>query len=255
MRFFDSIARLLNWHRTPATALELASEGQTAWTIGQSTARNPFEVTLDHGAAHLIAGMEFHATFQTRTPLRILLRHGELLPLGSTLPDDFEPWMGIWFPKPKTFRSIGLDIDEPHFESLVASQAGPVTVAEYLPFLISIRRAIEGRSGGIEDRTLRLKAACEIPKYADYVQAEGGSSKLCDRFFPPTLSLIPGLSSKARAYLQQRGIRTVKTLQHASDGDLLKINGIGKAKLQAMRKFCFQYDGDIEAERVENFVI
>jgi hypothetical protein len=196
--------------------------------------------------------MEFCATFQVRTPLRILRRHGQVLPLGATLPDDFEQWMGIWVPKPKTFRDIGLDIDEPAIEHVFASTAGPVTSAEYLPFLFAVREAVEDASLGTKARIDRLRAVCAIPRFARYVVAEGGSDALCDRFFPPVLSLIHGLSRTSQAALKELGLFTIRALQAAPDDALLAVAGVGPAKLKAIREFCEGYGEDPEGERGVN---
>jgi hypothetical protein len=221
----------------------------SGWTIGNPGARHPYEVTSDHPAARFIGAMPFCATFQTRTPLRILRRHGQVLPLGTTLPDDFDPWMGIWVPKPKTFGEIGIDIDEPELEQVVASPAGPVIAAEYLPFLMAVREAVEDTAGGTEARMERLRAVCGTAHFARYVAAEGGPDALCDRFFPPVLSLISGLPSASRAALRQLGLSSVQALRHTPDSELLAVCGIGPSKLKAIREFCGGYSDDPEAER------
>ena len=50
-------------------------------------------------------GFQFCATLQLRTPLRVLLRHGELYLRndGGQPHIAHEPWEGIWLPKTKTF--------------------------------------------------------------------------------------------------------------------------------------------------------
>lgn len=223
------------------------------WTIGVPTARHPYEVEPNDPAADIIGAMEFCATFQVRTPLRILQRHGQLLPLGSTLSDDFESWMGIWTAKPKSWRELGINADE--MEHRVASPAGPVTAVEYLPFLLAVRRAVEATAGGTEGRIARLRAVCDRSKFARYVAAEGGTSKLCDRFFPPVLSLIPGLPSGSQDELRKLRFLTVADLRGASDDVLRAVKGIGPGKLKAIRKFCAEFTGDQEAERAVNLVI
>ena len=192
--------------------------------------------------------MEFLATFQVRTPLRILRRHGQVLPLGTSLPDDFERWMGIWVAKPKTFRELDIDIDEPEIEQVVASSAGPVKAADYLPFLVAIREAVEDAAEGLDGRIQRLREVCAQPEFARYVAAEDGADALCDRFLPTIVSLIPGLPSGARAALKGLGLSTVAALQSAPDSAYLEVSGIGPAKLKAIREFCAGYSGDPEAE-------
>ena len=239
-------------HSRPRSAPEPISKSGGKWTIGNSTARHPYEVEPNHPAANVIGGMEFCATFQVRTPLRILQRHGQLVPLGSTLADDFEPWMGIWIAKPKSWRELGIDAEE--IQQLVASPAGLVTATEYLPFLLAARRAVEASAGGTAGRIARLQTVCERPKFARYVAAEGGPAKLCDRFFPPILSLIPGLPSGSQQELGKLHYVTVAALRGASDEALRAVQGIGPGKLKAIREFCAKYIGDTEAERAVDLV-
>lgn len=233
---------------------EPTSNSGGSWTIGNSAARHPYEVEANHPAADIIGGMEFCATFQVRTPLRILQRHGQVLPLGSTLPDDFEPWMGIWVAKPKSWRELGIDTDE--MEHRVASPAGPVTAAEYLPFLLAVRRAVEATAGGTEGRIARLQAVCARPKFARFVEAERHARvSIYDRFFPPILSLIPGLPSGSQEELTKLRLFTVAGLRGASDDALRAVKGIGPGKLKAIREFCAGYTGDPEAERAVDLAI
>jgi hypothetical protein len=194
--------------------------------------------------------MEFIATLQVRTPLRILRQHGQTLPLGTPLPDDFEAWMGIWVAKPKSFRELGLDVDEPRLEQVIASPAGPVTAAAYLPFLIAVREAVEDTAGGLERRMERLQRVCDRPQFARWVAAEGGAAAMRDRFFPLTLSLIPGLPRSSQAALSGLGLVTVGALRDAADSALRAVTGVGPRKLEAIREFCATCNGDPQAERV-----
>lgn len=238
---FDRVRSLLRSGPPPASE---------SWTLGHSDARHPYEVPPGHPATRFIEGMSFLATFQVRTPLRILQRHGQELPLGAKLPNDFEPWMGIWIPKPKTFRQLGLDIDEPDSDSAVTSPAGPVKPSEYLPFLVAVREAVEDSSGGLGGRLARLVAVSARPEFSRFVAAEGGAAALRDRLFPPLLSCIPGLTSSSRATLEKLGLCTIAALRTASDQILLSVKGIGPAKLEAIRYYCAAYQGDPEAERL-----
>jgi hypothetical protein len=246
---------LLRTVRDPQQApRESGSHPEGSWTIGNPDARHPYEVKPDHPAADIISGMVFHATLQTRTPLRILRRHGQVVPLGTPLPNDFESWMGVWIPQSKGWRELGLCIDElPEFDA--ASDAGPVKVSEYLPFLIELREAIEDASGGIDGRVKRLERVCAKPKFARFVSALGGAQFLRDCFFPSILSLIPGLPSNSQVELTRRGLFTIAALRAACDDTLLAVNGVGPAKLRALRHFCVGYNGNPELERSANLAV
>ena len=243
MGLFDSIRRLLYGPSDPARAEN--------WTIGNPEARHPYEVKPDHPAARYLAGMRFCATFQVRTPLRILKRHGQMLPLGVELPYDFERWMGIWVPESNFWADLGIEADEIP-ESEVASQVGPVKPSEYLPFLIAVREAVEDSTGGIGRRLARLEAVSSRLEFSRFVHAEGGATAMADRLFPSFLSSIPGLPSTSRATLNYLGLSTAATLRAAPDCELLEVTGIGHAKLKTIREFCSDYCGDPEAERLMN---
>lgn len=236
-------------HSEPAPVPRDQSNG--SWHIGNPGARHPYEVTPDHPVANALCGMMFQATLQTRTPLRILRRHGQVVPLDSPLPDDFELWMGMWAPKVKPWRELGFDMDELP-ETGAASDAGPVKPSEYLPFLIAVREAIEDENGGTAARIKRLEDVCSRPEFIRFVAALRGAGFLRDNFFPPVLSLIPGLPTTSQAALKGLGLCTVTALQRTPDETLLAVSGIGPAKLRAIREFCAGYDGDPGEERAVN---
>jgi hypothetical protein len=62
----------------------------------------------------LFNGYEFNATLQLRTPLRVLKHHKErILDNNKKLPNYIkEEWEGYWLPITKTYRELGLDMDE-----------------------------------------------------------------------------------------------------------------------------------------------
>ena len=114
---------------------------------------NPYKFTysLDNDEAYyqnsdVIKGLEFFATLQIRTPLSVLIHHGETFsgppskaPQYGTMAD------GIWVPVTKTWRELGIDIGEIS-EREGASDVGPVKASEYLPFLIEFRKIVEGNT-------------------------------------------------------------------------------------------------------------
>lgn len=244
----DVLARMFGI-RKPGAELE---PHNGSWTIGRPDSRHPFQVGPDHPLAELLVGMEFHATFQTRTPLRILRRNGQVIPLDQPLPSDFAPWMGMWVPKARTWREIGVDRDEVDDDPVVASQAGPVPVSSILPFLIAVREAVEDESGGTANRVERLRAVCRRPEFTSFVSSHGGEENMCDHLFPPVLSMISGLSSAAKAELEELGLASVEALESASDDTLLAVSGVGPAKLRAIRRYCLGYVGDPKAVRLVN---
>lgn len=213
------------------------------WKLGNPAARHPYAFEADHPSAGMFDGLEFHATFQLRTPKRILERNGIVIPLTVTPPSDFEPWMGVWLPK----LSNSIFASAPQ---RVASEAGQVDPSAYLPFLLAVREIIEDGAATIAERIERIEAVCLKPEWLHYVAASRGAAGIYDRFFPPALSLIRGLSSVARKGLEQMDVRTVGGLRDMQDDRLLAIKGIGRAKLAAIRASCAEFSDDPRAERI-----
>lgn len=179
----------------------------------------------------------FCATMQLRTPLRVLARHGEVHSNRATAPPTIadEPWQGIWVPVSKTFRELGLDIDEPA-PGTMASHIGPIPAdgGSFLSFLKSVRAVVESDGAAVERRK-RLHHSLADPAVASMVRKLGGRAAILDRLFPSFLSTIPGLPAKALAGLKARRLTSAKAISSASDTELLAIPGIGQTKLVVLR--------------------
>ena len=63
----------------------------------------------------IIAGLQFFATLQLRTPLRVLQWHGKLHTDRDTPPPQVAQmeWEGIWLPKTKTWKELGGAVSVP----------------------------------------------------------------------------------------------------------------------------------------------
>lgn len=220
-----------------ASASDLLNVGKrTGVLAGQIAQMSPAEVARALGAESLIAGSEFHATHQLRTPLRILLRHGEVhRDMHSSPPViSTEMWQGIWTMHVKTWAELGAAADIPEFEGTVSSDAGPVRSKEYLPFLIAVRSIVE-RPGTATARSDQLKDELQRPCWFDFCNKLGGWHAVVDSFFPPFINSLP---REAAAFLRAKGLKTPAAVAQASDADLLAIKGIGPAKLLLIRSAC-----------------
>lgn len=192
---------------------------------------------------------EYHATMQLRTPLKVLLKHGSIYSGNNPPGDNGELWHGVWIQKTKTFREMGIDLDEfPSFEH--ASDIGQVKPEEYFPFLIEVRRAVES-TGDISEKIDRLRAVLRDQKFTKFVRRHGGQGTITDYFFPPILSEIPGINSTVTTALREARINTVAKLKKKTDKELLALKGVGPGALQKLRAFAKDYDGDERAERRE----
>jgi hypothetical protein len=182
-----------------------------------------------------IEGLEFRATLQLRTPLRILTKHGEIHKDRESPPPSYakEEWGGIWIPK-TDYRSDFLSEG-----ATVSSDIGyvPSGGGNLLPFLIAVREIVETELL-IDQRRKKLFGLLKNNEWSEIVSLYGGDVQIVDRLFPPFLKTIGGLSKDSIAELYQANLRTPESLEKSSDKDLLKVKGIGPSKLKKIRKIC-----------------
>lgn len=184
----------------------------------------------------IIIGYQFCATIQLRTPLRLLRRHGEVHKgIGSEPPEIAqEMWEGIWIPIGRTFRELGLDVDEPEFT--IASDIGPIPQdgGDYLKFLLAVRTAAEGE-GGIEERRTAVARVLRNPAWRKAVQALDGSDAILDRLFPPFVSTVSRMPAKTATALIEGGYISPASINAASNMQLRAISGVGPGLIAALR--------------------
>jgi hypothetical protein len=145
----------------------------------------------DHG--NLVAGMEFFATMQLRTPLRVLRWHGTLHTDRDTPPPQIVEalWEGFWAIKTKTWKELG-GVDIPEFEpSEVASDIGPVKPSEYFPYLLGIHEIAESDEHPPNGREAALRKFLSRPEWSRFNMAHGGVDAVAAKMFAS-----PGASSK-----------------------------------------------------------
>ena len=200
----------------------------------------------------LINGLEFCATMQIRTPLRVLLRHGEVHTDKNTEPPKIamEMWEGIWVTKIKTWRELGFNVDE-FSPSTTASDIGLVKASEYLPFLIAIRSAIETPYQDIAEVTNRIIEVAKNPQFSSFVAGHGGVDGLINKVAPNVISCMQGISTPIKQSLAGAGLDTIAKIDATTDAELLKLNGMGNAGLVKLRKYCEAFEGDRSAQRQE----
>lgn len=202
----------------------------------------------------IISGLKFCATMELRTPLRVLLRHGELF---SDLPNDPPQiaramWEGIWTTYGPSFRELGIELDEPP-PGQVASSIGsiPPDGGDYLKFLIAVREIVES-ANSINDRMALIISEVSRPKWHMFKHARFHSAyDIADYFFPLFVSTIPRLTRRATEGLRKLGLDTPDTLDAATDAQLLSVPGIGPRALLEIRKKCNETTIDRENSRVD----
>jgi len=204
----------------------------------------------------VISGLEFIATMQLRTPLRVLLRHGEIHTNINTAPPQIikELWEGIWTTKTKTYRELGVDIDEVK-DLTCASDIGqiPQDGGEYLKFLIAIRKIVE-LDEPIDNRIKKLREMPILDEWKTYLEKHGGIETIVSYFFPKFIETIPSLNQSTEDELCKLDLNTPNRIATAPDETLLSIKGIGQAKLKAIRDYCAGTTDKRDADRVEDVI-
>lgn len=186
----------------------------------------------------LLSGWRFVATMQLRTPLRVLSRHGEINDGLSSEPPIFarEQWEGIWVTVARSYRELGIDMDEPAL-TIMASDVGtiPADGGDYLPFLIAVRTAAEG-DGSIAERRDDVAAVLRDPAHRKFVRTHGGQGAVLDQLFSPFAAAIPRMSGKVAEALASAGYRTPAKISAASDKELRAVEGVGPATIKSLRE-------------------
>jgi hypothetical protein len=202
----------------------------------------------------IITGLRFSATLQLRTPLRVLRWHGHIHEGRNSPPPAVirESWEGVWLPKTKTFRELGVDLLELP-PGHMASDIGPIPVdgGGYLRFLIAVRKIVEGGEP-VASRVEALQAFLGLPEWSPFIEKLSYRSSLVDYFFPPFLRTIPRLGQAAQSKLAEMHLDTPNRLAAASDDTFLAFKGIGPATLKAIRSRCAECSGAGDETRIDN---
>lgn len=201
----------------------------------------------------IIVGLQFVATMQLRTPLRVLERHDELHTDINASPPRIaqEMWEGIWLVKTRTYREMGIDLSEFAAGSM-ATDIGPISggIAPYLRFLRAVRMCIEQKSS-IRLRVTNLRDVLSDDNFKDFVDRHGGSEAIINRFFPYLVDTIPTLTSLSISELRRLRLTTLSRLANTVDEALLAIKGIGPSKLRTLREYCAACGGEPDEDRVD----
>lgn len=247
---------------TPDASGKTINEMQNAPSpVGKTVGELQSEPMSAWGNDDIITGLEFSATVQLRTPLRVLLRHGEVHTDRNTEPPEIvrEGWEGIWLPKLKSWSDLiedkkwaaQLDKAERQNPGGMASDIGTIRAEDYLPFLIAVREIVELRDS-IESRIKQLRDKLMEHNWQTNVEMHGGVDKIIGNFFPRFIDTIPKINDATIAELFRLDLDTPNRIAAVSDETLLGINGIGPAKLKALRERCACITENRDADRFES---
>lgn len=190
----------------------------------------------------IIKCLTFCATLQLRTPLRVLLRHGEAHSDIQTEPPTIarEGWEGIW---------MAQVFDTP-YQGTMASDVGQVRASDYLPFLIAVRQVIE-TPDSIDHRIQQLRGMHIAKDWQAYLSKHGGIEGIISQFFPDFISTVPGINRETERELNALGLNTPNRLSATADKTLLGIKGIGPSKLLKIRAYCDGFTSGRDSEKLD----
>jgi len=177
----------------------------------------------------IVDGMQFSATLQIRTPLEVLKHHGELFRgPPSQAPQYGSQADGIWTFKTRTYRELGIAVDEP--EHTHASDAGAIKPSLYLPFLIQFRTIVESASTHEEKLAqLALLPQQSVQFKAIWRKLSAYYDDFPASFFYLPFVALPGVGKQLARRLYEAGFRTPDEIVNASISRLTAVSGLGKA--------------------------
>lgn len=193
----------------------------------------------------VIAGVQFHATCQLRTPLDVFKKHGEIFTSGGIPPTYGAPKDGIWLPKLKDNSFDFLDNG-----ATTASDAGPVDANEYVNYAIGLLSIFElditinekmaqalVYAGNDESKNRIQRGLLNFygeKNIADVMSNYISNAEKTEYYYdkPGKLTLVNGVNKKIAESLEKSGVDTIKILSSMNENDLINIKGIGKITAQ-----------------------
>lgn len=186
----------------------------------------------------IVKGLRFRASLEITTPLSVLRHHDEIFngPLNKA-PRYGKEEDGTWVLEVKTWRELGVDIDE--FNQIATAEGA--SDAEYIKYLMDFRKIVEGQDS-IDTKISNIKKLRKgNPQYQKYFRMLNKTSEhkgdFPASFFYNQFIVIPGVGAKSAKALFKAGIKTIDDLRNADDKILLAAPGIGPAALKKIRGY------------------
>jgi hypothetical protein len=178
--------------------------------------------------ADILEGVQFVATLHVTTPYAVLMHHGEVFAgQPSKAPQYGNQAQGIWVPKTKSWRDLGIDVPEmPQSEH--TTDIGPKRPESYLPFLLDFRRIFEGNDS---DELKIEKLLFLAGRTEDYASIWQGLKEVYQDFprnlFYHSFLSLPGVGQTIARNLSEAGFRSAEQIQNTDPIQLQKVRGIG----------------------------
>ena len=185
----------------------------------------------------VIKGFEFNATLMLRTPLRVLIHHKEkILDKNKELPNYAKTeGEGIWLPITKSYRELGLDIDEIP-EGTCSSDLGALSPKEqelYFNFLLKFHTISESEKE-VKEKISAIRNLIKIDKDFNkyYKKVSNNDKYFLEGYFGLLIRNV--LPPKVSSILKENGYLLLEDLKDVNLDDLLKIDGIGKSTINKL---------------------
>ena len=207
------------------------------------------------GNQDIVEGLQFCATLQLRTPMRVLVRHGETHTDINEQPPKIalEAWEGDWVPQIQSLEEIlGVKMGNPPPENH-STDIGPLLPSKYLPFLTAVRKIVELEEP-MQSRLDKLRNMLTTCEWQVFVEKHGGTESIIQKLFPRTIRPMPKFNDNVKKELATLGLETPQQLATVGDKQLLSIKGIGPTKLKAIREHCFDMEKDRDDGREDQIV-
>ncbi|PHR87904.1 MAG: hypothetical protein COA76_10150 [Moritella sp.] len=215
-------------------------------------------VDLAKQNSDIVDGLIFSATCQVRTPLNVLLKHGEIYQ-GNDAPPTYGRGAkdGIWLPKVRSDYSYDNDGNK------AASDAGHVLSDDYIKFAIGLRTIFESNLPTIDKMEKIINYGDNLDDKIKYIAKNvilnrGGSkgeekdnladvmaNHLSDTerkiwYFdkPNHLNIIDGVNKKVVESLENNGFTTMQKIAELKVEELVILDGIGKVSAKKIAEDC-----------------
>ena len=207
-------------------------------------------MTVDNSNADVLKGYEYSAAMCLNTPLEGLIHHKELRKFPvKKLPLYCDERYGIWLPKTKSWAELNRNpafqgkaeqIDENIPQKMIWSDVGEITEdgANYIHFLKEFRNIVESDKSpdhkmeqitalGIGNKEYQQFIDIHFEKNTDWMEEYLGYESFLG---------IDGIGTKVAKSLYEAGYTSKHVVMQANDKELLKIKGVGKAKVCKIKK-------------------
>lgn len=197
----------------------------------------------DRSFDSVLKGFILLVTMQLRTPLSLLMRHGEVIGLDDDQPEYGDPWMTYWLPLVRTHKESGIDLPE-HPPSTQSSDIGYIQLygvngleSDYHKFLVNFRGIAESKEILLHKRLEKIiELATRSKEYAEiWERLLNVYMEFPYSFFYSHLMQSPEISFLDSKKLVESGFCTINEIIQSSVDEFMQVKGIDPDKLMRIK--------------------